>query len=309
MKVLNVVCLSTLVVVLACTRASRAEVDVRVSANFSELNDHGEWVSVAGYGTAWRPYADAGWRPFMYGHWVYANDGWVWDSDEPFGWIVCHYGNWYYDDDQGWVWLPGYDWSPARVRWYVTGDEIGWAPLFPQARRGFPRNNAVYTQWTFCPAGSFTAAEVQSHITIRAQPEHAVARVHVSNSPPRRVSVQRAVGAPVVSTHLNKIPAAMRAKPLVRVEVQNQQRPHVEVPIGPQFKRGIAPNKPEPAKPVTAIHQEAAQPSVHQQQAANPPMKAEPRPNPPQGKVQDRPRDDQDNQQNGQGDNNRGNGK
>jgi hypothetical protein len=112
-----------------------------------------------------------------------------------------------------------------------------------------------------------------------------------------------------VSIHLNKVPAATRAKPLVRAEVQNQQRPHVEVPIGPQFKRGIAPNKPEPAKPVTAIHQEAAQPSVHQQQAANPPMKAEPRPNPPQGKVQDRPRDDQDNQQNGQGDNNRGNGK
>ncbi|MDD5675985.1 MAG: hypothetical protein PHC61_17575, partial [Chitinivibrionales bacterium] len=115
MKIQNLVFLVLTVVFIAGVKVSRAEVDVSINANFSELNDYGEWVMVPGYGSVWRPDADPGWRPFVYGHWVYSNEGWVWDSDEPFGWIVCHYGNWYNDREQGWVWVPGYEWSPARV--------------------------------------------------------------------------------------------------------------------------------------------------------------------------------------------------
>jgi hypothetical protein len=81
MKVQNIVFLGLAVMVFTGVMASRAAADVNVNVNFSELNDYGEWVIVPGYGTVWRPDADPDWRPFVYGHWVYSSDGWVWDSD------------------------------------------------------------------------------------------------------------------------------------------------------------------------------------------------------------------------------------
>jgi hypothetical protein len=304
MKIKNIVLLSMLVIVLTGITASRAGVDVRVSANFIELNDYGEWVIVPGYGTVWRPFAGPDWRPFMYGHWVYTSDGWMWDSDEPFGWVVCHYGNWYYDDDQGWVWLPGYDWSPARVRWYVTDDEIGWAPMFPEPRHGFP-HGAMYMQWTFSPTRFFTAVEVRSHLAVRPRPEHGAVRVQVYDTPPRREVIQRIVGAPIVSISLNKVRVTTREHPLVRVEAQNRERSNIEVPVGPKYKKVMVKNQPEPGRPVTITQEKAAQPSVHQEQTDNPRMKAEPGPNVSEEKARDRPRDSHNNQRDDHGDNNR----
>jgi hypothetical protein len=309
MKIQHIVVLGTLMVILAGAAAVRAQVDVRVSANFSELNDYGDWVVVPGYGTVWRPFAAPEWRPFTYGHWVYTSDGWVWDSDEPFGWVVCHYGYWYYDDDQGWVWLPGYDWSPARVRWYVTDNEIGWAPMFPQPRQGFPHNNVIYTQWTFSPTRFFAADEVHNHMTIRSNPEHASAGVRVYTTAPRKEVIQRVVGAPIASVKLDKVSVTTHEKPLVRVQVQSQGRPQVEVPIGPKYKRFVAQSKAEPAKSVTVTHEQAVQPLVHQEQSGNAPTRAAPSSNPSEQKVRKRPRDDQNNQRNDQGDNNRGKNK
>src|SRR5260221_10735835 len=51
---------------------------------YSSLGRHGEWIqSNAGY--AWRPYyVSHGWRPYMYGRWVWSDYGWYWASDEPF---------------------------------------------------------------------------------------------------------------------------------------------------------------------------------------------------------------------------------
>jgi len=118
-----------------CSRSpafpARADVSVNVRMDFADLDEYGEWYKLPRIGWVWAPDADPGWRPFVYGRWEWTPEGWGWIADEPFGWIVCHYGNWYYDDDIGWVWVPGYDWSPARVQWVDTDYEIAWAPLPP----------------------------------------------------------------------------------------------------------------------------------------------------------------------------------
>lgn len=101
---------------------------------YSSLGPHGEWISVDAGLYAWRPVNVAvGWRPYQIGRWVWSDDGWYWDTDEPWGWATYHYGRWYCDDYYGWLWIPGYDWAPAWVEWRYGGDYIGWAPLGPYA--------------------------------------------------------------------------------------------------------------------------------------------------------------------------------
>ncbi len=98
---------------------------------FNSLDSYGRWINVPGLGTVWRPYDENNWQPYANGHWVWTNDGWMWDSYEPYGWVVYHYGYWQFDNYYGWVWLPSYDWQPARVVWYHSGGYVGWAPLPP----------------------------------------------------------------------------------------------------------------------------------------------------------------------------------
>ncbi|MDR3626991.1 MAG: hypothetical protein P4L45_09170, partial [Ignavibacteriaceae bacterium] len=74
-----------------------------------------------------------GWSPYRYGHWIWTDDGWYWDSDEPYGNIVYHYGRWYNDDYYGWIWVPDNEWAPAWVEWRYNDNYIGWAPLTPYA--------------------------------------------------------------------------------------------------------------------------------------------------------------------------------
>ena len=210
-----------------------AEVNVSFGVNFSELNDYGEWVHVRGLGRVWRPDAEEGWRPFMYGHWVYSDDGWVWDSDEPFGWIVCHYGNWYNDEEQGWVWVPGYDWSPARVEWYVTDNEIGWAPMFPPGHR----HRFEHTQWMYCPIGSFTSDHVYNHVELRFHAARPDVHVRVYAGAPRFDFVKRFTHAPIVRVAPRKVRVADGSHSLFRVEFGNRPKAEVVVHVGPKFRR------------------------------------------------------------------------
>ena len=99
--------------------------------DFEFLAQYGEWMGVPPYGVVWSPYVDRSWAPFYDGRWLWTSDGWAWDSYEPFGDLVYHYGYWYYDNDIGWFWVPGDEWSPARVQWYNDGAYCGWAPLPP----------------------------------------------------------------------------------------------------------------------------------------------------------------------------------
>ncbi len=124
--------------------AQNASAVVRVSAGvnihggggggYDLLAEYGEWMRVPPYGVVWCPYVDESWAPFYDGRWIRTRRGWAWDSYEPFGELVYHYGYWYRDFDIGWFWVPGDEWSPARVQWYTHGSYCGWAPMPPPHR-------------------------------------------------------------------------------------------------------------------------------------------------------------------------------
>ena len=43
----------------------------------------------------------AGWRPYFYGEWIWTDEGWYWESDEPWGWACYHYGRWVSSPEYG----------------------------------------------------------------------------------------------------------------------------------------------------------------------------------------------------------------
>jgi hypothetical protein len=221
-------------VMIFCALPGLSEFDVAVGVNFRDLNDYGEWVHVHGAGSVWRPDADQDWQPFRYGRWVYSNDGWMWDSYEPFGWIVYHYGNWYYDEEQGWVWIPGYEWSPAQVQWYVTDHEIGWAPLLPS---GYSHSLAGM-HWLFCPTPFFASGEIGNHIEIRPYPARSEMRRHAYPGAPRLEFVKHFSRSPVVRIAPRKVRVEDGHHAFIKLEFGNRPEADFVVHVGPKFRRG-----------------------------------------------------------------------
>lgn len=129
--------------VLAAASPRRADAfEVSFSFFQDSLAPYGEWLEVGDYGYCWRPTGmDEDWAPYSDGYWAYTDGGWTWVSYEDFGGIVYHYGRWVRVEDEGWCWVPDYEWAPAWVSWRNNDDYIGWAPLPPEARwernRGF----------------------------------------------------------------------------------------------------------------------------------------------------------------------------
>lgn len=156
--------------------------------SFRMLDKHGEWTETAKFGRVWRPHVVNNWRPFLYGEWQFVDDGWYWDSYEPFGWLVYHYGNWYYIDGTGWVWIPGYDYSPAQVSWYDFDDYIAWAPLPPA---GYflpePWDIGPVFYWNVVFVRDFHSHEIDRHcLTTRVQRPKEINRIaRVAPSPER----------------------------------------------------------------------------------------------------------------------------
>ena len=128
-----------LVLATALTFAAPRRAQARGEASFEffyeSLAPHGEWIEVGDYGSCWRPRGvDADWSPYSDGYWSYTDGGWTWVSYEEFGGIVYHYGRWVQVEDEGWCWVPDYQWAPAWVSWRSSDDYVGWAPLPPEAR-------------------------------------------------------------------------------------------------------------------------------------------------------------------------------
>ncbi len=138
---------------------------------YSALQPHGEWIEIDYDVFVWRPYrVGRNWQPYSEGRWAWTNNGWYWDSYEPFGWATYHYGRWYFDDYFGWVWMPGYDWAPAWVEWRYSDDYIGWAPLSPYA--AFDINRGIhfsiswrtgYNHWHFVSFKHFGSHNIHNH--------------------------------------------------------------------------------------------------------------------------------------------------
>ena len=110
--------------------ANHYQVGIGFNYFYSSLSPHGKWIEIDDGLVVWKPRIhNRHWQPYARGTWIWTNDGWYWDSYEPFGHIVYHYGRWHYDDYYGWIWVPDYQWAPAWVEWRYDDDYIGWAPL------------------------------------------------------------------------------------------------------------------------------------------------------------------------------------
>jgi hypothetical protein len=109
-----------------------------------DLDAAGRWEADAAAGPIWYPtVVDAGWVPYRYGHWAWAEPwGWVWVADEPWGFAPFHYGRWAFVRNR-WGWVPGPRigrpyYAPALVA-FADGGGFGlgigvsaWFPLGPR---------------------------------------------------------------------------------------------------------------------------------------------------------------------------------
>jgi probable HAF family extracellular repeat protein len=96
-------------------------------------SEEGSWVEAGNYGYCFRPRVSGDWKPYRDGHWVWTDRGWFWDSNERFAWATYHYGRWVNINGTGWCWVPGNQWAPAWVSWRESDQNVGWAPLPPEA--------------------------------------------------------------------------------------------------------------------------------------------------------------------------------
>jgi hypothetical protein len=164
------------------------------AVTFEDFHDglapYGSWERSPREGWIWRPRVEAGWRPYYHGEWTYTDRGWYWSSDEPWSWATYHYGRWIYGPEDGWAWLPGYEWAPAWVAWRSGAGVIGWAPLAPYAAGGL--GGPVYFGWTFVPAVRFSGFAVERYALAPGVVEGLWPRTVASAGPGRR-SGSRAV--------------------------------------------------------------------------------------------------------------------
>src|SRR4030042_1663253 len=127
-----------LVLVTGFTRPARAAGE-DVAMFYDDLGQHGQWFEYENYRPVWHPSnVDEEWRPYTNGRWVPTDDGYEFESQEPWGWATYHYGNWMPTEGYGWVWVPGRTWYPSTVEWRTSPEDapvdtsyVGWAPIPP----------------------------------------------------------------------------------------------------------------------------------------------------------------------------------
>jgi hypothetical protein len=227
---------------------------------FPVLRGYGNWIDVAPYGRVWQPIGSSDWRPYFNGQWIWTDRGWMWDSDEPYGWVVYHYGYWTTMGAVGWVWVPDYEWAPARVRWYVDRDYIGWAPI-PPPNSLFPLayEPGAENIWVIVEARQFVQRDVgrlRSHISLRPPPpDRAAGFGHAPDI--RNVELTGNQQIPVRKTEKSDVRHGQRVLTRVGIrtaEVQHpappSQPPPAAQPVPPPIVKP-APVTPSPAKPAT----------------------------------------------------------
>ena len=177
LKSLLLLALAT-VLTFAAPRSARA---LEVSFDFfhDSLSPYGEWIELGDYGYCWRPTdVNEDWTPYSDGYWSYTDAGWTWVSYEEFGGIVYHYGRWTRVEDEGWCWIPDYEWGPAWVSWRKSDDYVGWAPLPAEARWQRDRGFSVWvdssydiapTNYSFCRFRDFGAPVLRPVIIRRSE--------------------------------------------------------------------------------------------------------------------------------------------
>jgi hypothetical protein len=106
----------------------------------SDLDQHGTWRTVPGYGWVWMPAGvPAGWAPYSTGRWIWdPYFEWTWVDDAPWGWAPYHYGRWVHVGSY-WAWAPGpiaapVHYAPALVAFLdppsvIVSRPISWVAL------------------------------------------------------------------------------------------------------------------------------------------------------------------------------------
>ncbi|MBO0860325.1 MAG: hypothetical protein J2P21_17985 [Chloracidobacterium sp.] len=130
-------------------QAASARYVSREMIGYEDLDEYGVWRVVPEYGPVWVPTrVAAGWAPYHYGHWIWAEPwGWTWVDDAPWGFAPFHYGRWAYLNGS-WAWVPGSMaprpvYAPALVAFVGGGDwhaslspgggvGVAWFPLGPR---------------------------------------------------------------------------------------------------------------------------------------------------------------------------------
>jgi hypothetical protein len=220
---------------------------------FPVLNAYGNWIDVGMYGRVWQPAVMSDWRPYTNGQWVWSDRGWMWDSDEPFGWVVYHYGYWTQMESLGWVWVPGNDWSPARVNWYTENDYVGWAPMAPpQASYPQAYSSGYENYWTVVPAPQFTRLNVGAYRTTPPrQPPPSASRAKAVERPPDIITIQGATHEliPVRKTEQEQVKVGRRTVSRVRMAEDNRPAPPAPVLYGSPANPDVGRPPSTPAVP------------------------------------------------------------
>jgi hypothetical protein len=220
--------------------AFSADVQINSVVDFdAPLAAEGSWVTVASYGNCWHPRGVAAdWRPYCNGQWVLTDNGWYWQSDEPFAWACYHYGSWTYDSGYGWVWVPGLDWAPAWVVWRSGGGYVGWAPCAPNGVE------VGVNFFAFVPTAHFDARISVSSVRFNA-PDlfRATASIGVGGRGPAAADIQRATGHEIRATPLQEVRARTPLPAQLRNAAPGNERPQPgnERALPPANERQIAP--------------------------------------------------------------------
>jgi hypothetical protein len=98
-----------------------------------------------------------------------------------------------YDDLYGWLWVPGYEWSPAWVTWGMFDDFYAWAPLMPGVNVGIAFSTWVPTPFYWNIVGA-------NHIYDRDLYRSAIDRDHIPDYV-KRISIINNFGNTSLHNH------------------------------------------------------------------------------------------------------------
>jgi hypothetical protein len=176
---------------------------VTTTQDFEFLATMGNWIEAKQFGgQVWKPNVDANWHPFRHGEWIPTNLGWLWTSYEPFGWALYHYGSWYHDAGIGWYWIPGYEFSPARVKWKTSPNYIGWSPILPEGfKTPKPKETGSEAVWTVVAAKDFLKPNIDN-LVVRQIPDEFTKQS--KSGQPERPMVEKATGQSIEQVQVQK---------------------------------------------------------------------------------------------------------
>jgi hypothetical protein len=248
--------------------------EIGADSDFYEpLSPYGRWEVVGAYGRCWVPArVESGWRPYCDGNWVSTDNGWCWESDEPWGWATYHYGRWADHPTIGWCWIPGTQWAPAWVSWCEGDGYIGWAPLGPGERfeherlagRGVSSRGYVFVQERrFLDRVRPTTVEPNNAVFINRTVNTTNIRIVnnvVVNEGPRREMIERASGRTVQPVAAREVRREREAPILQRQQLHQPaggtvvappKRGESFVPEMPAVTPPVSHRAPAPAAPAT----------------------------------------------------------